>query len=249
MSVVQLYDLTVDDFPVDKEFCSLQVFKCHACGALTNITWWANCRMGGAQVECPNEREGWHRRIEGLRRRSSFEVRPRAYEEAVAQEIAEILRSVTPQHRICGNPIRDWDAQAVLNDGYVVDGVGFRPHGEKRVAMSASYFPPVFPPFEAEVFQTVSRSLPESDHALARQYIESQHALFQGLRGRLRSIEMAEHAYRSSGLDGVHAQIQAQPGLKEKLDRVHSDYQSAYWRWEAERHLQLHGYRARHKHT
>jgi hypothetical protein len=53
----KLYDLTVGDFPIDVTFRSLQVFKCSACGALTNETWWANCFMGGARVECPNRKE------------------------------------------------------------------------------------------------------------------------------------------------------------------------------------------------
>jgi hypothetical protein len=140
----------------------------------------------------------------------------------------------------------DWYAQAVLHDGYVVDGVGFHPGGEKRMAMFAGGgLLPAFPPFVEEVFKSVMATIPEGTVSLARRHIQAEHAFFLALKDLPRGREFAEEAHKSSGLDEVHNEARAVSGMLDLLHEIHSNYQKAYWQWEAEQHLKRNGYRAR----
>ena len=250
MTNVKLFDLIVGDFPIDCLFRSLQVFQCFTCNALTNATWWANCFMGGARVDCPNEKEPWHRRIEGLRYTHLFEVRPRVYQDAVEQEVEAILKSVVLKNDLLGEPILDWFAQAVLHDGYVVDGVGCSPRGRKRMAMRSGYFPSASPSFKEEVFQSLRGKYPEEIVPLARIYIQAKYEFASELKGKPRNREVTEAVYQSSGLAEANSKIKLLPEeLGKLLDTIHERYREAHWQWEADEHLKVHSYRARQQST
>jgi hypothetical protein len=250
---MKLYNLAIGDFPIDQIFRSVQVFKCRHCGALTNGTYWADRFMGGARVHCPNEKEKWHSRIVGLRHVGLGEVRPKAYEEAVQKEVEEILAANPPKNDLVGDPDLTWEAEAILHEGYVMDGIGFEPHGQKRLVMMERLQPA---PFVEEVFERVKGGYTEHIVECVRWNIRFSYEF------RIAMREEEERNGRSrEGAEAIHRQLTARLGerplrpeppteeeseeLQERMGSLETTYRFAYEQWIAEGRLaKIERYRA-----
>jgi hypothetical protein len=231
---IKLYDLRDCDFPVDREFRTLQVFKCHVCGALSNLAWWSSSRWGGARNECPNDEQDWHRELDS-KRDLLTEPHPKSYKKELRQEIDDLLSKVEVRNDLEGEPDCGYEAQAVLNDGFVVDGIGIRADGSMRFAGSISK---VFPPFEETVFAGFSKDLPADIASDLRARIPVQHRLRVALDEARNGDPDAAKRLEEEGNHLVDLSCHKDdPKRDQRIGLLVIDYGFAYEHWRAEQRL------------
>jgi hypothetical protein len=235
-SAVQLYDLTKGDFPLDQRFRSLQVHKCSTCDALTNHALWINGFMCGARFLCQNENSGWHRKIQA-KRGLLFSPHPKAYVNAMQEEIEEILRSSNRKDDIVGDADPTSEADAQLHEGFIVHGIGFWPGGRKRIV--GAFFQNLHPPLVERVFSEVSRGQPAEIVTLLLTSLVATHEFHVSLEAAERDDDEAarERLGRSgSELRRIHLCI-PDSATEKIIDDLKSRYRGAYEQWLAENRL------------